>query len=177
MDTHVDPDVFDIGAIGMRGIRRSKPVVQPTVAYGRCVAGNGGVLSVLTMYSRGIPANDHREMAIWMAPAVGALVARLRGMVNVSEVLINPVTNNEPTLLVKALTKRCAIGSSAWHSDDADITMVAEKTPPNPHMLSIRNWVNPYRCLNANKSPREVRALWKLYWLRRDRQTVRNAVL
>ncbi len=98
MDTHVDPDVVDIGAIGMRGIRRSEPVVQPTVAYGRCVAGNGGVLSVLTMYSRGIPANGPRERVFWMASAVGAKEARLRGTANVSEVLINPVTNNEQTL-------------------------------------------------------------------------------
>lgn len=109
MGTHVDPDVFDIGAIGMRGIWRSEPVVQPTVAYGRCVAGNGGVLSVLTMYSRGIPADDHREMAIWMAPAAGAPEARLRGTVNVSEVLINPLTVllDWRTPCIRLSTARC----------------------------------------------------------------------
>ncbi len=63
-------------------------------------------------------------MAIWMASAAGAQEARLRGTVNVSDVLINPLTNNEPTLLIKALTKRCAIGSSTWHSDDADIKRI-----------------------------------------------------
>lgn len=68
---HVDPDALGIGAIGMGRIRRSEPVVQPTVAYGRCVTGNGGVLSVLTMYSRSIPANCHREVMIWNLPAVG----------------------------------------------------------------------------------------------------------
>ncbi len=111
-----------------------------------------------------------------MLPAVGGGEARFLGTVNVSEVLINPVTEKELKLLIKALAKRRAIGSSTWHFDDADITMVGEQTPPNPRMLSIRNWVNPYRCLKANESPREVRALWKLHELRRGRQTARNAV-
>ncbi len=143
----VDPDTGGIGGFGMRKNRRSEPVVQPTVAYGRCVTGNGGVLSVLTMNSGLRPAGDHREMLIWILPAVGGGEARLCGTVNVSEVLINPVSGKELKLLVKALAKRHAIGSSAWQSDDADTQMVGEQTPPNSRMLSTRNWVSPHRCL------------------------------
>jgi len=102
------------------------------------------LLSVLTMYSGLSPAGDHREMIIWILPAVGGGEARLCGMVNVSEALINPVSGEELKLLVKALAKRHAIGSSAWQSGDADIQMAGEMTPPNPHMLSTRNWVSPY---------------------------------
>lgn len=97
-----DPNASGIGAFGMRRNRRSEPVVQPTAAYGRCVAGNGGVLSVLTMHSRVFPACDHREMVIWILPAVGGEEARLCGKVNVSEVLINPVRGTELKLLFKA---------------------------------------------------------------------------
>jgi hypothetical protein len=69
------------------------------------------------MYSGLLPAGDHREMTIWMLPAVGGGEARLCGMVNVREVLINPVTEEELKLLFKALAKRRAIrrGSSTWY--------------------------------------------------------------
>ena len=65
----------------------------------------------------------------------------------------------------KALTKRCAIrrGSSTWYCDDADASMAGEQTPPNPRLLSTRNWVSPYRCLLLGKPGR-------------GRQTARNAV-
>jgi len=76
LDVSVCPDTGGIGAFGMSKTRRSEPVVQPTVAYGRCVAGNGGVLSVLTMYSGLRRAGDHREMIIWKLPAVGGLEVR-----------------------------------------------------------------------------------------------------
>ncbi len=176
-DAHVEPPaLFGTGAISMSRIRRSEPVVQPTVAYGRCVAGNGGVLSVLTMYSRSNPADGHREMVIWNLPAVGGGEARLRGKVNASEALINPVTEKELKLLIKALAKRHAIGSSAWHSDDADTTMVGEQTPPNPRMLSTGNWVNPYRCFIEIESQGEVRAPLKLQSIRRSRSTARKTV-
>ena len=86
-------------------------------------------------------------MAIWKLPAVGGGEARLHGTVNVCEALINLVSGKELKLLVKALAKRHAIGSSAWQSGDADTQMVGGKTPPNPRMLSTGNWVSPYRCL------------------------------
>ena len=146
-DVHVAPDALGIGVIGMGRIRREEPVVQPTVAYGRCVAGNGGVLSVLTMNSGHLPATDRREAVFWKLPAAGGGEARLCGMVNVCEVLINPVRDRELKLLFKALAKRHAVGSPAWRFGDADITTVGEQTPPNPRVLSTRNWVNPYRCL------------------------------
>ena len=93
-------------------------------------------------------------MAIWKLPAVGGGEARLCGTVNVSEALINPVSGDELKLLIKALAKRHAIGSSAWQSGDADIQMVGEQTPPNPHILSTRNWVSPYRChVRGGSSP------------------------
>ena len=62
--------------------QRSEPVVQPSVAYGRCVAGNGGVLSVLTMNSGHLPAGSCREVGSWTARAARAEEARLRGKVN-----------------------------------------------------------------------------------------------
>lgn len=84
--------------LGYRGTpQRSEPVVQPSVAYGRCVAGNGGVLSVLTMNSGHLPAGSCREVGSWTARAARAEEARLRGKVNSREVLINPVTEKEPT--------------------------------------------------------------------------------
>ncbi len=102
----------------MRGNQRSEPVVQPTVAYGRCVTGNGGVLSVLTMYSGLRPAEDRREGIDRNLPAVGGEEARLSG--------------------------------------DADTLMVGGKTPPNPHMLSTRNWVSPYRCPLGRRTARNA---------------------
>ena len=177
MGAHVDPPaLLGMGAFGMRRNWRSEPVVQPTVAYGRCVTGNGGVLSVLTMYSRSNPADGHREKVIWILPVAGGGEARLCGMVNVSEALINPVTEKELKLLVKALAKRRAIGSSTWHFGDADTTMVGEETPPNPCLLSTRNWVNPYRCLMETESHGEVRASMKLRSVRRGRLTARKTV-
>ena len=115
-------------------------------------------------------------MIVWKLPAVGGGEARLCGKVNVSEVLINPVTEEELKLLDKALAKRHAVGSSPWYCDDADITTVGEQTPPNPHMLSTRNWVSPYRCLSEDESHGEVRASMKLHSERRGRQTARDAV-
>jgi hypothetical protein len=175
-DANVEPHTVGMGLIGMRRNRRSEPVVQPTVAYGRCVAGNGGVLSVLTMHSRDIPADGHREMSVWKLPAVGGGEARLCGKVNVREVLINPVTEEELKLLFKALAKRHAVGSSPWYCDDADITTAGEQTPPNPHMLSTRNWVSPYRCLRMDERHKEVRALLRRHSHEEGRQTARNAV-
>ncbi len=66
--------------LGYRGTsQRSEPDVQPSVAYGRCVAGNGGVLSVLTMNSGHLPAGSCREVGSWTARAARAEEARLRG--------------------------------------------------------------------------------------------------
>ena len=146
-DAHAEPHTVGMGLIGMGRNRRREPVVQPTVAYGRCVAGNGGVLSVLTMNSGFRPAGYGREAMFWTARAARAEEARLCGMVNGSEVLINPVRDREPTLLVKARAVRPAVGSPTWCFGDADITTVGGQTPPNPRLLSIRNWVSPYRCL------------------------------
>lgn len=132
---------------GMSLSRRREPVVQPTVAYGRCVTGNGGVLSVPTMYSGFRPAESCREVRSWNASAAGAEEARLCGKVNGSEALINLVSGTEPTLRNSVRAVRHTVGSSAWSSDDADKTTDGEKTPPNPHLWSTGNWVSPYRCL------------------------------
>jgi len=148
--------------------RCSEPVVQPTVAYGRCVTGNGGVLSVPTMYSGLTPAGFCREARSWNVSAVGTGEARLCGKVNVSEALINLVSENGPKLRNTVLAERHTVGSSTWSFDDADITTDGGQTPPNPHLWSTGNWVSPYRC--------RVRGRVQTLLKERGRRTARGAV-
>ena len=49
-------------------LKSSEPAVQPAVTYGRCVTGNGWVLSVLTMYPR--KAFIYIDVSKWILSAV-----------------------------------------------------------------------------------------------------------
>ena len=69
--------------------------------------------------------------------------ARLNGMANPSELLINLVTLNKPKALIGLDQKRYVAGISARFSESRDATPPGERQGLNHFLLLTWNMVNP----------------------------------
>lgn len=83
------------------------------------------------MYRNAQAWREHREVNTLLEVQI-RVRARLGGMVNVSEVLINAVTLNKPNALIGLSQKGNVIGRPSVEWGRTDTTITGEEALPNP---------------------------------------------